>query len=222
MLLLAKGKLEINTNQNIRVGIYGGAFDPIHIGHVEPIIEITNRHRLNKIHFIPTNISSESKKIKATPEQRLLMMQEAIGKTKNFIIDDREIRRGGKSYTCDTVKEIKKEYPSEVQLYCIIGYDLLDSIHSWKSFEDILQLSNILVVRREGFNNHSATDKVLSLLTANQSVFHNESCGKIFIEDTSAINVTSRDIRYRLKNNLSISGLVNLDLEKWLHKNKIY
>ncbi len=150
------------------------------------------------------------------------MMKEAIGQVENFIIDDREIKRGGTSYTHETISEIKKEYPSKVKLYCIIGYDLLDSISSWEYFQEILELSNILVTRRENSNSESSKNKVFPYLTTNQSIFHNASYGKIFIENTSIINVTSTDIKYKIKNNISISGLVNPNLERWLEKNKVY
>ncbi len=169
-----------------------------------------------------TNISNSKKKIEATSKKRLLMMKEAIGKVENFIIDDREIKRGGTSYTHETVREIQKEYSSGTKLYCIIGYDLLDSIYSWECFQDILKLSNILVTRREDSSSELSEHKIFPYLTTNQSIFHNASCGKIFIESTSIINVTSTDIKHRIKNNISIAGLVNPNLEKWLDKNKIY
>ena len=220
-MLAVKGKHAINTNHKIRIGIFGGAFDPIHIGHINPILEIVQKHKLEKVHFIPTNIPNSKKRIEATPEERLIMVEKSIENIKNFVVDDREIKRGGKSYTYDTVKEISNEY-SKVKLYSIIGSDILNTIHSWESFENILKLCNILVTQRRGCESLHLKDEISPYLTENQSVLHDVSCGKIFIDNTSIVNISSKEVRYRLRNNQSVSGLVSVSLEQWLSKNKIY
>ena len=205
----------------MRIGIYGGAFDPIHVGHINPILEIVQKHKLEKVHFIPTHISNSKKQIEATPEERLIMAKKSIEDMANFIVDDREIKRGGKSYTYESIKDISIENP-KAKLYCIIGDDLLKAIDSWKSFEEIIKLCNILVTRRIGYNNTHLNNKISHYITENESVFHDVSCGKILVENTSIVNISSEEIRHRLKNNQSVSGLVNVNLEKWLVKNKIY
>ena len=121
----------------MRIGIYGGAFDPIHVGHINPILEIVQKHNLEKVHFIPTHISNSKKQIEATPEERLIMAKKTIEDMANFIVDDREIKRGGKSYTYESIKDISIENP-KAKLYCIIGDDLLKAIDSWKSLEEII------------------------------------------------------------------------------------
>ena len=124
----------------MRIGIYGGAFDPIHVGHINPILEIVQKHKLEKVHFIPTHISNSKKKIEATSEERLIMAKKSIEDMANFIVDDREIKRGGKSYTHESIKDISIENP-KAKLYCIIGDDLLKTIDSWKSFEEIIKFT---------------------------------------------------------------------------------
>ncbi len=205
----------------MRIGIYGGAFDPIHLGHINPILEIVQKHKLEKVHFIPTHISNSNKKIEASAEERLFMIRKSLEDIGNFVVDDREITRGGKSFTYDSIQEIKAEYP-EAQLYCIVGDDILTNIISWKSFEEIIKLSNILVTRRDRSGKVITDNKVSCYMTQNESIFHDQSYGKIFIENTSIVDVSSKEIRHRLKNNKSISGLVNINLERWLEKNKVY
>ena len=85
----------------MRIGIYGGAFDPIHLGHINPILEIVQKHKLEKVHFIPTHISNSNKKIEASAEERLFMIRKSLEDIGNFVVDDREITRGGKSFTYD-------------------------------------------------------------------------------------------------------------------------
>lgn len=205
----------------MRIGIYGGAFDPIHLGHINPILEIVQKHKLERVHFIPTHISNSNKKIVANSEERLLMIKKSIEDIANFIVDDREIKRGGRSFTYDTIKEIRAENP-KAQLYCIIGDDLLTKINSWKSFDEIIKLSNILVTCRNRFKEITIDNNISCYMAENESIFHDQSYGKIFIENTSIVDVSSKEIRHRLKNNKPISGLVNVNLEKWLEKNKVY
>ena len=103
--MIVKEKLEIKNIVKKRIGILGGAFAPIHNGHIIPIQEIIKAHCLDKVHFVPTNIPTTSKKIIASPSQRISMMKVCLNNASS-IIDDREIIRGGISYTIDTIESV--------------------------------------------------------------------------------------------------------------------
>tara|TARA_B100000586_G_C19963641_1_gene364803 strand:+ start:125 stop:697 length:573 start_codon:yes stop_codon:yes gene_type:complete len=190
------------------------------MGHILPVEEITDSHNLKKVHYIPTYIANSDKDIYASPQNRLEMLEKSIGLHKKFIIDDREIIRKGKSYTYQTLEELETIY-HEANLYLIIGDDILNYIHTWKNFYRILELSNIIVMNRNG-NINSCDKLVSSAITSDINVFHDFSCGKIFIEKTSKINASSEEIRNRLKNNQSVSEFIQKDLDRWLESNKVY
>ncbi len=223
--MTVKEKLEIKSIAKKRIGIFGGAFDPIHYGHTIPTQEIIEAHQLDKVHFVPTNIPTSSKKIIASSTDRIDMMKICLNDS-NSIIDDREISRGGISYMIDTVESIKKDY-TNANLYLLIGIDVLQNINLWKSFDKIIKTCNIIVSSRS----HKSIDYVKDinknsqlhpLISTDRTIFHSDSYGKIYLEETSMVNTSSTEIRDKLGYKQSVRGLISPQLEKWLSKHKIY
>tara|TARA_A100001011_G_C14288271_1_gene834891 strand:- start:784 stop:1455 length:672 start_codon:yes stop_codon:yes gene_type:complete len=223
--LTVKEKLEIKSIAKKRIGIFGGAFDPIHYGHTIPTQEIIEAHQLDKVHFVPTNIPTSSKKIIASSTDRIDMMKICLNDS-NSIIDDREISRGGISYMIDTIESIEKDYIN-ANLYLLIGIDVLQNINLWKSFDKIIKTCNIIVSSRS----HKSIDYVKDinknsqlhpLISTDRTIFHSDSYGKIYLEETSMINTSSTEIRDKLGYKQSVRGLISPQLEKWLSKHKIY
>ena len=179
------------------------------------------------MHFIPTNISTSNKKIIASGIKRIEMLNIALPDEK-YLVDDREILRGGVSYTIDTVESIFKQSPDD-HLYLIIGLDLLMELTEWKRFHEIISLCNIIVSYREINDMMSTLERSLmsesslkSIISTDPAMFHSSSYGKIYLEKTSSINISSTEVRSKLKNKETVSNLMPLQLEEWLLKNKIY
>ena len=223
--MTVKEKLEIKSIAKKRIGIFGGAFDPIHYGHTIPTQEIIEAHQLDKVHFVPTNIPTSSKKIIASSTDRIDMMQICLNDP-HSIIDDREISRGGISYMIDTIESIEKDY-NNANLYLLIGIDVLQNINLWKSFDKIIKTCNIIVSSRS----HKSIDYVKDinknsqlhpLISTDRTIFHSDSYGKIYLEETSMVNTSSTEIRDKLGYKQSVRGLISPQLEKWLSKHKIY
>ena len=223
--MTVKEKLEIKSIAKKRIGIFGGAFDPIHYGHIIPTQEIIEAHQLDKVHFVPTNIPTSSKKIIASSTDRIDMMKICLNDS-NSIIDDREISRGGISYMIDTIESIEKDY-NNANLYLLIGIDVLQNINLWKSFDKIIKTCNIIVSSRS----HKSIDYVKDinknsqlhpLISTDRTIFHSDSYGKIYLEETSMVNTSSTEIRDKLGYKQSVRGLISPQLEKWLSKHKIY
>ena len=206
------------------IGIFGGAFDPIHLGHIIPIMELRARYSLDKVIYIPTFISNSKKNIEATPEQRLEMLEISL-QNRECEIDRREIDNKNISYTIDTLNSITQDFP-DYKLIVIIGQDNLVSLPDWKDFEKVLSLCNIIVMNRQTSNDTKQSYKYLEILKnricSDQSVFNNQSNGNIIIEQTTSINITSTDIREKLSRGEPIEGLVDKKLENWLKHNRIY
>jgi nicotinate-nucleotide adenylyltransferase len=204
-----------------RIGIYGGAFDPLHNGHIKPIDHVSREHDLHRIHFIPTNISNSEKKIFASHVDRLEMLRIGLDNPA-YIVDDRELMRKGISYTIDTIKSVVEENRG-ANIYLIIGSDILPTLNKWKDFSNIMLLCNIIVLARMTKNNDSFINKELkSLICSDLGIFHGNSYGKIYLQDMPLINISSTEIRSRLQKNQKVSNLIPLRLDQWLQKRKIY
>ena len=93
------------------IGIFGGTFDPIHYGHLRPALEVLQALGLEQVRFIPLAVAVHRVQPAATAAQRLSMVRAALGGEPRFVLDDREIRRAGRSYTLDTLRELSREQP---------------------------------------------------------------------------------------------------------------
>ena len=179
------------------------------------------------MHFIPTNVSNSNKKIIASGAKRIEMLNIAL-KNEKYFVDNREILKGGISYTIHTVESISKQFPND-HLYLIIGLDLLIDITKWERFHEIIGLCNIIVSYREiddmaGILERSMANasRLKLTISTDAAIFHGSSYGKIYLEKTSSIKVSSTEVRSKLKNKETVSNFIPSQLEEWLLKNKIY
>lgn len=211
-------------NSKKKLGIFGGSFDPVHLGHITTLSKIKKLHNFDEIIFIPTFIVNSRKKIVATPAQRIKMLEISLYKH-NFKIDLREIKRKGTSYTIDSLRSIQQEYPN-VDLVLIVGSDAFYTLPKWREYEGILNLCNIIILKRDGNSYDSIIKKSPKLLsdkiTKDVTVFDSKRYGNILYEDTIEIRISSSMVREKLRNNQLIDGLVDKDLQEWLSHNKIY
>lgn len=129
------------------VGIYGGAFDPPHRAHVS-LAETALAHlKLDILHIVPTGDAAHKRRHLTAAVHRMTMTQLAFAGVDKTIIDDREVQRGGASYTIDTLLELRKLYP-HAKLHLIIGQDQLMAFRTWLRFEEILQIATLAVAAR--------------------------------------------------------------------------
>jgi len=188
-----------------RVGIFGGTFDPVHFGHLITAQAVKELRNLDKIIFIPANISPLKEVLPSAAEKhRVKMLQLAIEGVPYFDWSDFEIKKEGVSYTIDTLCEMKKYY--EV-IELIIGEDNFRTFHLWKSFEKILKLATLLVLRRDIKIDKETGNHILE--TA------------VFLE-TPEIDISSTLIRDRIKKGLPINFLVPQKVLKYIYKLNLY
>ncbi|TWT70949.1 nicotinate (nicotinamide) nucleotide adenylyltransferase [Crateriforma conspicua] len=134
----------------MRIGVFGGSFDPVHLGHLwiaESAIETLG---LDQLRWIPTAKSPlKQDRQAAADETRVAMLRLALGGASQHVVDDREIRRGDVSYTVDTLSELKEEFPDD-DLVLIVGSDLVPTLPKWRRLQDILSLADLSVFHRGG------------------------------------------------------------------------
>ncbi len=188
-----------------KVGIFGGTFDPIHMGHLITAQSVKEVRELDKIIFIPSYISPHKADIKSSsPEHRLNMIKIATQEVDFFDYSDMEIIKGGISYTVNTLRELKKKYD---ELEFIIGYDNIFQFHLWKDPDEIVNLAKIVVLKRKSSLPAPFIDKYYNLA--------------VFVQ-TRGIEISATDIRERVKNGKPIHFLVPYNVENYIYENNLY
>jgi nicotinate-nucleotide adenylyltransferase len=198
---MGKSENKLKVKKKKRVGILGGTFNPPHIGHLILAQEVLDKLALDKIFFIPTNIPPHKNTTLVDTHHRLEMVRFSIEGNKRFSILDLEIKRGGTSYTIDTIKRLRKIYPDD-EFYLIIGSELAREFHTWKNYKQIIKLAKIVVAQRK------------------EAPFKR---GSDFISlDILQIGISSSLIRELLRQGLSIRYLVHPKVEEYIKKHNLY
>ena len=187
------------------IGILGGTFDPIHIGHLINAQSVLEKRNLDKIIFIPNYISPHKPHYEfSAPEHRYNMTELAIESNPKFEISDIEITNNNVSYTYNTLKEFSKTY-NRIEL--IIGFDNLVTFDTWENPEGILELAELVVMKRTYDKNIKVPHKFF---------------GDANFVDTPTIEISGSNIRERIASNLNIDFLVPRIVKKYIIENNLY
>jgi len=131
------------------IGIFGGTFDPVHIGHLRLATEVAETLGLDRVHLVPAAIPPHRGEPLLDPTTRLDLVARSIADEPGFVLDDREHRRTGPSYTADTLAEFAAEFPDEPRVL-MMGMDAFNGLPGWHEVERILELAHIAVATRPG------------------------------------------------------------------------
>lgn len=205
----------MDSNKRMKIGILGGTFNPIHCGHIQIALSALKEYTLDKILIMPSGLSyfKEGTGV-LPPEVRCKMVQLAVDGYDKLICDDREQRRQGNSYTCDTIKELDEEYKDNTDFYYIIGADTLLNIHLWKDIKVIFDRCIILVAVRSGAEEED-------LLRHKKDLEDNYSANILFLH-CPAVDVSSSMIREYRKAGKPIDDLVPPEVEGYIIDNGLY
>lgn len=140
------------VTRHSRIGLFGGTFNPIHLGHLRAGIEIQEAFSLDQVLFIPTAIPPHKKTLNLLPfGHRLKMVRLAIAGHPFFETSEVEKKRKGKSYSIQTLRFFKKAYGAKAELYFILGMDAFLEINTWKEYRELFRLSHFVVMDRPGY-----------------------------------------------------------------------
>ena len=202
------------VEKNMKIGIMGGTFNPIHTGHLLLAEYAMDACKLDKIIFIPTgNPYMKDQKEILNGKERLTMVELAIEGVEGFESSDIEIVRDGNTYTCDTLLALSKQYPS-AKLFFLTGADSFLSLHKWKNPDKILELSTVVVVTRDG--------ATLDTLETQKKALLASFGGEVQIVDFPTVDISSTDIRTRIKNGKSIRFQVPENVRRYITENNLY
>lgn len=203
------------------VAIFGGTFNPIHYGHLAIAEEVRTKFNLDKVIFVPTNLPPHKDQADiVSARQRWLMTHLATVSNPCFEVSTFEIDSGGRSYSIDTVKHFRKFFGEKVKIYFIIGADMLGEISTWKNIGDILKICRFVVVPRAGFDIHKTIDQYF--LGSSDSELAAEVLENLAIEDMAMLDISSTNIRQRVKEWKSIKYLLPEPVEQFIHNQQLY
>ncbi len=180
------------------IGILGGTFDPIHFGHLRTALEVAEHFGIPDMRLIPGNVPPHRPQPTASSEQRLAMLQAALEHEPCLQADDRELRRGGYSYSFDTLATIRHEAGKECPILFVLGFDAFQHFQSWYRWDEILQLAHLVVVHRPRYS-LPPEGWYAEFLSENSGELRNQSAGRIYSLAVTALDISATDLRSRLK-----------------------
>jgi nicotinate-nucleotide adenylyltransferase len=219
----------------MRIGLFGGTFNPVHRCHLEAATQTQRRLRLDRVLFIPSADPPHKLSMSLAPaRQRLEMVRIAIRDMPAFQVSDVEMRRPSKSYSIETVHELQKEFGPEAELFFIIGLDAFLELHTWKQASELLRACHFVVLARPGstFSSLLKMSLLPSMDRAPLLALDTQRALQVDVPlpgGTSLIllwippcYVSASDIRYRITHQLSLSNLLPAPVESYILETHLY
>lgn len=207
------------------VGILGGAFDPVHIGHLHTAIELIEKFFLQDVYFVPCQTPVHKPPTIAEASDRLAMLKLAIDGEPKFHVDDREIRRKTPSYMVETLRSFREQFGEERPLALILGSDALMGFTSWRNWEEIFELAHLIVVPR-GIHKIRLPAELEACLSFRKNktpkTIVRSAAGEVFFQRTTKLDISSTAIRSSMKKNQSVRYLVPDKVWEYMQEQELY
>ena len=199
----------------MRVGILGGTFDPVHVGHLIIAEEALSRLALDRVLFIPAGQPwLKADQVLSAAEHRLKMVELAIASNPRLGVSRIEIDRAGPTYTVDTLEQLKRDLGEDVQLFFILGLDALEHFHRWEQPERIIELCELALASRPGFQNSRILDEQLGRYPKLGS--------KVNFLAAPVMDISGSSIRLRAGEGRSIKYRVPEAVERYIDQRALY
>jgi nicotinate-nucleotide adenylyltransferase len=219
-----------------KIGILGGTFDPIHLGHLRAAVEIREGFGLDAVYLIPAAIPPHKTRTDiASPEDRLEMVRRATEGLPELRVSDIELKRRGPSYTIDTICAFREKLPPKVWVYLIMGIDAFREINTWKSYEDLLHIVPSIVINRPdrgGQIQPSLENAIETLMRSGELDGYECSmstpcyihCDKqpIFTYNVTPMDISSTQIRRLVRKGRRIDFLVPPSVQDYIQTKGLY
>lgn len=203
---------DAESDSSVKIGIMGGTFDPIHLGHLSCAERALDALCLDKVLFIVSgNPAFKQERELASPKDRLEMCKLACADNPVFSVSDMEIDRAGITYTVDTLEELHSRFGSSVELYFIIGSDSLDTLDAWKDASRLAMLAHFVCVIRPGYDPDPS-----------RLAYLRKAGFLIDIIEAPLLDISSSDIRALRAGGHSIRYLTPLSVCRYIERNALY
>ncbi len=223
--------MDQSTPNKLKIGILGGSFDPVHLGHLHLANETLKAFSLDQILWVPAYISPYKLDQEPTAaSHRLNMLQQAIAGKPKFKISDMEILRQGVSYSTDTVKKLTEENPNS-NFNLIMGCDTFKEIYNWRNCEELFTLCNLIISNRPGFP-YKESKKALDKINLKYQLIQSDSLKKIFkcssshktisFFEINPLDISSSQIRKAIQNGDSLKKMLPPKVERYIMEYRLY
>ncbi|WP_148253806.1 nicotinate-nucleotide adenylyltransferase [Aidingimonas lacisalsi] len=209
-----------------RIAMFGGTYDPVHLGHLRSGVELREALSLDRVHMIPAHVPPHREAPGVSSGMRLEMLQLGIGDTPGLLADDRELRRDGPSYSADTLTSLREAYGPDACLIMAVGADAFLKLAQWHKPERLFELANLVVIDRPG--HYAPLPKELSRLVEHRLVdtpewLTSRRAGCVLrLALPSAMEISATDIRARCRRGLCIRYLVPDAVASYLETSGAY
>ena len=220
----------------MRIGLFGGTFNPVHLGHLRAAVDVREGFELDKIFLIPAALPPhKASGDLAASADRLHMLNLALGADSGLKVSDVELNRTGPSYTIDTVQHFKQTLPAETRLYLIMGLDAFLEIDTWKFHQELLTQIPFIVINRPktGHRMSGIPWKIMdNFISSRLSADYSFSASRsgylarrqqpIYVFEVTALDISSTGIRRQISKNQSINDLVPQKVAEYIRTKGIY
>ena len=188
------------------IGIYGGSFDPVHLGHLITAESIKKELNFERLFLLPCCVPVHKNSLHYSSKQRLEMLNLAIKEFPSFEIDTREIDRGGSSYMIETLTEIVKEFKDNT-ICLIIGMDSFKTFKTWKKWDEFAKLIHLIILPRNT-NQHPQKSLDTFDIALDKNHLNKKTSGLLYFSNSELIDISSSDIRGKIASNQNLDGLM--------------
>lgn len=191
----------------MKIGLMGGSFDPVHCGHIGAARDAMNQHNLDRVIFLPAaETPRKSENTLTAGHHRLAMLQTAIARLPDFEVSDFEVSRGGVSFSINTVRHFRRQFPND-DLFWIIGADQVPFLDQWRNIEELGQLVQFIYLARPGYEIRALPNTPGLAVHQCEGHFH---------------DISSRDLRDDLRTGNAVDGLIQPEVIVYIGQRKLY
>ena len=218
-----------HPNDGNRIGLFGGTFNPIHCGHLRAAEEVRECFNLEKVIFIPARVPPHKHNEPiVTPEHRLTMVRLAIRNNPAFDVSSLEIKRDAPSYSILTIEHFREKCGPEAALFFLMGMDSFLEISTWRECARLFSLADFIVMTRPGYTKKEIS-QILTVDVAKKFYYNSrEGCyihssrHRLYFQEITLLEISSRAIRARIKDQGSLRYLVLPVVERYIKKHNLY
>ncbi|HNT67534.1 MAG TPA: nicotinate-nucleotide adenylyltransferase [Syntrophorhabdaceae bacterium] len=209
----------------MKIGIFGGTFDPVHIGHLRVAEEIREAFSLERIVFVPVFVPPHKRNCRITgADDRLHMLKAGTRGNRFFRTSEIEIQRGGISYTLDTLKVFEKRFG---EVYFLIGIDAFSDIHTWHAYRELFSHAHFIVMTRPAHTQPPLFDVLPDdvrgeVKALDEATLEHASGRRIYLHEITQLDISSTKIKKLLKSGRSVRYLVPGSVERYIHQRRLY
>jgi nicotinate-nucleotide adenylyltransferase len=218
------------------IGLFGGTFDPIHLGHLKTVVEVKDRFQLETVYLIPAaQPPHKTDRAIAPPANRMAMLNIAVANLDGLAVSDAEINRSGLSYSVETVDEFRQRFNGTANLFFILGLDAFFEIHTWKAYRHLFELVAFIVMSRPGSGSGQsppARETLQAFLDArisNGYVFESETDGfrhpdlqPVRLFAATPVDISSTGIRKKIMRQQPFEHLLPEGVAAYIRRKGLY